>query len=660
MALGTGFSGHLSIVSLREVLTKLHVAGETGRLCLFTPMARATVWLRAGNVVDAEIGARTGESALDVLSILSDGTFTFFAEASARDGAVTPAETLAKNWAAKEGRVSALMTKLPSLIDALTWDDQVMETIRKEHPSHRSLLSAMRSGATLLEALIEVDVELVSALELFIEAIRAQSAKTTSGAKELAPFGSRTLLHGASRPAAEPSASNGAIVGVRPRRTVLGADKVSLALSSQVEPPQLDATPEVAVPKVATENMMARTLVGVPMADIRAMPEVNVAKSDPPADPKARGRRFSQRAPEATSPTLDALTVGDVLELVPETVRHTAQPGPNHEPDKKSDSDTPPPSSMDGGAIVLAGRRLARVSLLSDAARFAVQLVSDTSKSDGSEMALKMPRRQDPATYAALQAESAILGAVSHPNLVRLAQSGVDVDMPFLLTWYWPGVTLAELAALNRPLPVGLVVCVVRQVLDAASALHDPTNPRGGFVHCNLCPDNVLVGFDGVVRVCGLSNARRVKSKIDDEDLSVHAQYAPPELLRGQRVDERSDVFSAGMLLGLALRGGVKQDSPDLAQVRAVWTRATDAIAAQRYPNARDFGLALDRFDRAWGPSEVADWLAKEMAQIKLEAVRSASPSPGSRWTKRRTLAVVLGVSLVLLVAVVLAVVFKR
>lgn len=619
-------------------------------------MARATVWLRAGNVVDAEIGSRTGESALDVLSILSDGTFTFFAEASARDGAVTPAETLAKNWAAKEQRVATLMAGLPSMIDVLTWDEPVMAALRKAHPEQGALLSAMRSGATLLEALLDVDVELVSALELFSKALKAQADKASS-AKALASFGSRTLVQGSTRPAQEPTETNGAIVGVRPRRAVLGGDKLSLALMSQVEPQPREAGSEPAAAKPATHNMMARTLIGVPMTDAKLLDEINNKKSDPPLDAKGRSRRISQRPPEIEPSTADALAVGDVLELVPETVRHPTPTAAHDDSDRREDSDAPPPSSLDGNAIVLSGRRLARVSLLSEVGRFAVQLVSDAGKSEGSEMALKMPRRQDPAACSALQAEAAILGAVSHPNLVRLAHSGVDVDMPFLLTWYWPGVTLAELAALNRQLPVGLIVCVVRQVLDAASALHDPTNPRGGFVHCNLCPDNVIVGFDGVVRVCGLSNARRVKSKVQDEDLSVHAQYAPPELLRGQRVDERSDVFSAGMLLSLALRSSAKQDSSELSQVRAVWARATDAIAAQRYPNARDLGLALDRIERGWGPGEVADWLAKEMAQIKLEAVRSTSPSPSS--TKRRRLFAVLGVVFVLVVAVVLALVVK-
>lgn len=643
------------------MLTKLHVAGETGRLCLFTPMARATVWLRAGNVVEAEIGMRSGEAALDVLSILSDGTFTFFAEASARDGAVISAEAIARNWSAKESHVVRLMSELPSLIDALAWDVEVLDRVGADSPGHDRLLTAMRSGGTLLEALIDVDVELVSALELFLKATQAQSKKNGQVAMDRrSSLASRTMIQVASPSASEPPSGGGAIVGVRPRRTVLGADKLSLALSSQGPQPPLNPTVEPKL-RAPTENMMARTLVGVPMADLRGLPEVNVAASEPPAEVKGRARRFSQRAPEpAAATTLDALEVGDVLELVPETVRHAEPVVPTYPPENKVDSDAPPPSSLEGGSMLLAGRRLARVSLLSEVGRFAVQLVTDASKSDGSEMALKMPRRQDESTYAALQAEAAILGAVSHPNLVRLAQAGMDLDMPFLLTWYWPGVTLAELAALKKPLPAGLVVCVVRQVLDAASALHDPTNPRGGFVHCNLCPENVLVGFDGVVRVCGLSNARRVKAKVNDEDLSVHAQYSAPELLRGQRVDERSDVYSSGKLLELALRGNVGQDSPQLAQLRAVWSRATDALSAQRYPNARDFGVALDRFSDVWGPGQVADWLAKELAQLKLEAARAASPSQGPSWTKRRRLAIGLGVLIVVVVAAVLAWVSKR
>lgn len=631
-------------------------------------MARATVWLRSGSVVEAEIGTRSGEAALDVLSILSDGTFTFFAEASARDGTAISADDISRNWESKQARVATLVSDLPSLIDALVWDTRVLEQLGQRHPERESLLAALRSGGTLLEALIDVDVELVSALELFVEATQLQKNAAGKPVRDArVSVGSSTLLQVTPPSATEPSSVAGAIVGVRPRRTVLGSDKRSLALSSQGAPSALQAPPEPA-PKGASENLMGRTLVGIPVApavigaSTGAVNDVSVVNAatppDAPADAKGRGRRFSQRtSAPAASGGLEALEVGDVLELVPETVRH---PQPGFEPEKRTDSDTPPPSSVGGNSIFLGGRRLERVSPLSDIGRYSVQLVSNAGKGDGSEMALKMPRSLDPSAFAALTAEAAILGAVSHPNLVRLVQSGLDVDMPFLLTWYWPGVTLAELTTLDRALPEGFIVCVVRQVLDAASALHDPTNPRGGFVHCNLCPENVLIGFDGVVRVCGLSNARRIKSKDNDEDLSVHAQYAAPELLRGQRVDERTDVYSSGMLLGLALRGSSGQDSQQLSQLRAIWSRATDVVPAQRYPNARDVGMALDRIGSTWGPSEVADWLAKQMAQLKLEAARAAGPSHGAAPARRWRPAILLGVTLVVIVAVVLAWMLKR
>jgi hypothetical protein len=674
VALGTGFSGHLSIVSLREVLNKLNVAGETGRLCLFTPMARATVWLSAGDVVAAEVGARRGESALDVLSILSDGTFTFFAEASAREGTTLTADALIENWRSKEARVAELIRELPSLIDALTWHPTVLDELRSEYPSQDQLLAALRSGGTLLEALIEVDVELVSALELFSRATLGQAQRAgrgTSTSIGVMPTVQGIAAQGRMTSASGPPEAAGAIVGVRPRRTVLGADKRSTARSAS-EP---KAATDAASAKPAAENLMARTLLGVPLPNLNAAAKVEPAAV---AEPKGRPRRISQRTsdPGVESGTLHPLEVGDVLELVPETVRHSnpdhaAYQQANHKQalphdpmrslgtEKNVESDPPPPSSIEGGSIMLGGRRLVRVSALSEVGRFSVQLVSDAAKSE-SEMALKMPRRRDESSFAALQAEAAVLGALSHPNLVRLAQAGLDVETPFLLTSYWPGVTLAELVALTKQLPPNLLTCVVRQVLEVASALHDPTNPRGGFVHCNLCPENVLIGFDGVVRVCGLSNVRSVKSAKEDDDLAVHAQYAAPELLRGQRVDQRADVYSAGALLRLALRANPGPDSPLVGQVRAIVARATDPVAAQRYPNARDFLAALDRLAEVWNPDDVAAWLARELAQLKLSAARAASSSQPPRRNNKRWIAVAVGLLLVVIVALVLTWALKR
>lgn len=630
-------------------------------------MARATVWLNAGGVVDAEIGIRKGDAALDVLSILSDGTFTFFAEVTGREGTVIAADVIERNWQAKAPRVTALLAELPSLIEALAWEPTSLDDVGSEHPAHRQLLAALRSGGTLLEALIDVDVELVAALELFQKALRKQNeARRQASQEKRAVFGSETLLQVAPLASEARSGAAGAVVGVRPPRTVLNADKRSLALSAS-------QTPQRASDPAKPENPLARTLVGMPAAELLAsagikdLADVNAGiiemTAEPSGEPKAvRARRFSRPPDDRAPETLDALEVGDVLELVPETVRRYTPQDVHEEPERTSDgeSDAPVPSSIEGSTMVLGGRRLARVSVLSDGARFAVQLVADAARSDGSEMALKMPRREEQTTFAALQTEAAVLGAVSHPNLVRLSQAGLDGNWPYLLTWYWPGVTLDSLIAPNKPLPTGLVVCIVRQVLEAANALHDPTNPRGGFVHCNLCPENVLVGLDGVVRVCGLSNARRVKSKVNDEDLAVHAQYAAPELLRGQRVDERSDVFSAGALLELALRGEGTQESASLAQVRAIWSRATDPLPAQRYANAGDFLLAIERLPDVWKPGQVADWLAKDLTQLKLEAARSLSPARDLGPTWRRKLAIGLGILVVVVVAIVLAWMSKK
>lgn len=654
MASGTGFSGHLSIVSLREVLKKLHVAGETGKLSLFTPMARATVWLQDGEVVCAEVGGRAGEAALDVLSVLTDGTFTFASEAPPVQGTPIAARVLAENWAAKEPKVTALMTELPSLIDAVQWSSGVLDQLLAEKPEQERLIGALRARETLLEALIDVDVDLIVALELFQQATIAQkklksSVRSGDGRSSFtggdATFGSNS----GSGP------EQGAIVGVRPRRTVLGADKRSLAFSSGLspEPPWEPATS--GTQPSGGENLGARTIVGVPLASLGAG-QGSPLDASPNGSAKRRGLRTSSPTVPAAETSADPVEVGDVLELVPETVRHV-EPAQLPSPLPEKSSSKPPPSSVGGSnSVVLAGKRLVQLASLSEASRFAVQLVADANKSDGSEMALKMPRRPDESANTALEWETSVLAAVSHPNLVRLAHAGVDVETPFLLTWYWPGVTLSELIALNKPLPEGLVVSVVRQVLEASSALHDPTNPRGGVVHCNLCPENVLLGLDGVVRVCGLSNARPLRSKINDEDLAVHAQYAAPELLRGQRVDERSDVYSAGMLLRLALRHETGQDARRLGELRALVARATDVTPGRRYAKARDFGLALDALPEVWKPRQVGEWLAKEMAALKLEAARSTSPSSPK---KRPKILAALAVVLVLIVAI-LAWMFKK
>lgn len=606
------------------MLQKLHDTGETGRLSFSTPMARGSVRLTGGEVLDAEIGVRRGQSALHLLAILNEGTLTFAAEPCTGERTLPDIPALVKDVEAKTTGALAVIQKLPSLIEALSWEPVVLEGLKGRYPSQTDLIASLRSGGTLLEALVEVDVELVEALELLQAAVLAQRE-----------FEARRPVPVEVRSGNNSDAKLPGMVGVRPRRTVLGSER-----------PTKDAPERSSGPPAGVST--TRTLVGGSVMTASSGPVAGTSGGS--AGPKVVA---TSSAPSTSSLEGD-FAIGDEFELgtgarpaapaseVPESRRgHSSQP--------------PPPSSMGGQSIVLSGKVLTRVAVLSEGPRFIVHRVSSAELRNGTDMALKMPRRPAPDAIEGIKVEASVLGAVSHPNIVGLAQAGMDVDMPYLLTWFWPSLALRELYQLQSRLPLGLVLGVTCQVLDALCALHETRESRAGVVHANLCPENLLVGLDGVVRLCGFSSARRSKDKPGDEDLAVHARYAAPELLRGQRVDERADLFSVGLVLFEAT-----EMCDGASAIKGICLRASDRSPSGRYASAKEFAAELRAAGEPWDPGQVAAWLATEVTQRKVERARSSSDPPGQSSSGRRGL-VWLTVGLLLVaIAVVAALVLKK
>ena len=227
-----------------------------------------------------------------------------------------------------------------------------------------------------------------------------------------------------------------------------------------------------------------------------------------------------------------------------------------------------------------------------------------------------------------LLAEEARLGAsIRHPNVVQVIDL-VEGDVPALVMEWVEGVDLARLvrAAANqgRRLPLDVVAAIARDALAGLHAAHEVD-----IVHRDVSPQNILVGFDGVVRVTdfGVAQAKWRNQHTEQGSIKGKLGYLAPEQLAG-RCDRRADVFGLGVVLWELLTGarmrsgdGVEVlveivcghvDEPSLrsaeaASFDALVMRALERSPEDRFATAEEMLAAIEHVMIPASPARVAE-----------------------------------------------------
>ncbi|HLL55032.1 MAG TPA: serine/threonine-protein kinase, partial [Myxococcaceae bacterium] len=161
--------------------------------------------------------------------------------------------------------------------------------------------------------------------------------------------------------------------------------------------------------------------------------------------------------------------------------------------------------------------------------------------------------------------EAHITAALSHKNIAQVHDLGEAEDGELYLAMEYilgmdVGRILRACRKLNEPLPIGLSVRIVRDVctaLDYAHRFLDREGQPSPIVHRDITPKNVMVGYDGQVKVIDFGVAL-AKNKLDVTAVGTikgTAAYMSPEQVRGKRLDGRSDLYSAGVVLHELLTG---------------------------------------------------------------------------------------------------------
>jgi serine/threonine protein kinase len=235
------------------------------------------------------------------------------------------------------------------------------------------------------------------------------------------------------------------------------------------------------------------------------------------------------------------------------------------------------------------------------------------------EVALKVLHpllTQEPAVVERFRREAQLAARLNHPNIVNI----YDIAGRSGLIWYTmeliEGPSLAQLVEREGPLPLDKVLRLLREALSALAHAHG-----SGLVHRDIKPENMLLEPDGSLRITdfGLALALRGAGRFGGAtSQSGTPQFASPEQLLGERVDQRSDLYSLAAVATYALLGtvpfpgvtpeqvlalqttnqfpvteGIREDVPE--ELWDTLERAMRAEVDARYPSAAEFLQALNR-----------------------------------------------------------------
>jgi eukaryotic-like serine/threonine-protein kinase len=208
----------------------------------------------------------------------------------------------------------------------------------------------------------------------------------------------------------------------------------------------------------------------------------------------------------------------------------------------------------------------------------------------------------------------------------------------------------------DAPLPPEHALGIVADVLEGLDYAHRCTTDTGtslGLVHRDVSPSNILISYDGEVKLCdfGIAHAHDVVSADKNEALKGKASYMSPEHARADALDARADVFAAGIILWELLSGRrlyrLRGDVPLLEQARRadippipnhglphqeelerIVKRALAKNRDERYPTAGAFQRDLEGYLAGAGllasRLKLGEWLATTFGTSVIEKRRAS------------------------------------
>ncbi|MBI3204084.1 MAG: serine/threonine protein kinase [Myxococcales bacterium] len=154
--------------------------------------------------------------------------------------------------------------------------------------------------------------------------------------------------------------------------------------------------------------------------------------------------------------------------------------------------------------------------------------------------------------------EAQLASRIRHPNVVEILDLGEQDDLLYLVMEWVDGEPLSSIrriAAKREGVPRPIAVKIVQDTaagLHAAHELKDESGGQVGLVHRDISPQNVLITFDGVVKIVDFGVAKaagRTVEHTNSGQIKGKPPYMSPEQALGKEIDRRTDIFALGIIL---------------------------------------------------------------------------------------------------------------
>jgi serine/threonine protein kinase len=246
----------------------------------------------------------------------------------------------------------------------------------------------------------------------------------------------------------------------------------------------------------------------------------------------------------------------------------------------------------------------------------------------------------DPQFLAMFLDEARLSARLNHSNIVQTFEIGFDGIHYFIEMEYLEGQTYD--AVIRRAAPAGgvplpLALWVLHQVLEGLGYAHELRDSSGaplGVVHRDVSPHNLLVTYDGTVKLLDFGIAKAADSSADTRTGVVKgkATYMAPEQAVRQKVDRRADLFAVGVMLWQALTGkrlwGDARDSEIFEKLRVGDIPAPHTVEPGVDPDLEAICLKAiahrpeDRYANAGElQSAIEGWLERSGARVGNRAI---------------------------------------
>lgn len=253
---------------------------------------------------------------------------------------------------------------------------------------------------------------------------------------------------------------------------------------------------------------------------------------------------------------------------------------------------------------------------------------------------------QDVELLSRLKQEAQAAGRLSHPNIVVIYEYGEDGETAYIAMAYVEGRELKSYLDSGEEFSLAAICNISGQILSALqySHVHDIT-------HRDIKPSNIMIMPNGHVMVTDFGIARLESSELTQVGTAIGTpSYMSPEQCMGQRVDGRSDIFSAGIILYQLLTGEkpfagssvasilhkiVQVDPVPPSELNVKIPKAFDEIIkrclakspADRYSTAEEFSFVLQQVSDQeglggsdnWDPAYYAGKVAQQPDSEKLD-----------------------------------------